>query len=164
MMRWVRWLAPLLTLGLAGCGSPTTPDSSWVQVEEHTACEALVPRFCVGLFGFTVQSDGTFTVGPADDGTTLTGSLTDSERAQLSSEAAQVSATLTTNPACDPAHTIAGIGDRVDFVDSRAGTVPVYQLGPGTICYRAGREQAIALHTDLVSLMGKYYPRPFPPT
>jgi hypothetical protein len=135
-----------------------------VQVAEHTTCEALNPRLCTGAFGFTVQSDGNFIVGPADDGATVTGSITESERAQLANDAARVSASLTTTPACDPTFAIAGVSDRIDFVDSRAGTVPVYELRVGSVCYRAGREQAMALHTDLAGLMGKYYPRPFPST
>lgn len=166
MTRLARRLSPLVALWAIACGSgsPSAPDPSWVQVAEHATCEALNPRLCAGAFGFTVQSDGHFVVGPADDGTTATGSITEAERARLSVEAAQVSATLTTTPVCDPTETIAGIGDRVDFVDSRAGTIPVYERGVGSICYRAGRQQVQALHTDLVTLMGKYYPRPFPPS
>ncbi len=163
-MRLMRLFARSAALALVACGSPSAPDAGWVQVAEHTACEALNPHYCTGLFGFTVQNDGRFTVGPSDNGATLSGSITGSERARLSTDASLVSASLTTSPICDPAHTIPGIGDRVDFVDSRVGTVPVYEVGVGSVCYQAGRDQAIKLHTDLAALMAKYYTLPFPPT
>ena len=152
----------MAALVLAACGSPSAPDSSWVQVSEHTTCEALAPQYCTGAFGFSVRSDGRFTVGPSESGTTLTGSITDPERVLISADAAQLSTSLTTTPTCDPAPTPPGVGDRVDLTDSRAGTVAVYEVGIGSVCYRARREQATKLHADLAGLMTKYYPRPFP--
>jgi hypothetical protein len=163
-MRLTRSLAPSAALVLAACGSPSAPDSSWVQVAEHTSCEALAPQYCTGAFGFTVQNDGRFAVGPSDTGTTVTGSITDAERAQISTDAAQVAASLTTTPICDPAQTVPGVGDRVDLTDSRAGTVAVYEVSIGGVCYQAARDQATKLHADLAGLMAKYYPRPFPAT
>ncbi|MFI5184413.1 MAG: hypothetical protein ACHQNV_08445 [Vicinamibacteria bacterium] len=162
-MRLQWWFGPTAALGMAACGSPSAPDASWVQVAEHTACEAMNPQYCTGAFGFTVASDGRYTVGPADGGAAVSGSITSAERAQLSSDAALVSASLTSNPTCDPGPRIPGVGDRVDFVDSRGGTVPVYELGLGGVCYRASRDAAARLHADLAALMAKYYPRPFPP-
>ena len=162
-MRGTWWIAPAAALAMGACGNPSAPDASWVQVKEQTACEALSPQYCTGAFGFTVASDGRYTVGPADGGATLTGSITAGERTQLSADAALVSTSLTTNAICDPSPRIPGIGDRVDLVDSRAGTVPVYEVGVGSICYRAGRDAALRLHTDLAAVMARYYPRPFPP-
>ena len=162
-MRWLRLFPPAAALALAACGSPSAPDAGWLQFAEHTTCEALNPQYCTGGFGFTVQNDGRFSVGPSDSGVTVSGSLTASERAQLSTDAERVSASLTANQSCAPAQAVPGVGDRLDFVDSRAGAVRVYERGVGGVCYRAGREQAMNLHTDLAALMAKYYPRPFPP-
>jgi hypothetical protein len=141
------------------------PSSGWVQVKEQTTCEALAPAHCVGAFGFTVQNDGRFTVGPADDGSTLNGALSDPERTQISSDVALVvGADLTGSPQCDPATAVAGISDEVDLLDARIGPVRVFDLGGtvGRTCYRGGRDRAIQLHTDLTALMSRYYPRPFP--
>jgi len=162
VVRLPRRIAPLLALASAACGSPSAPDSGWTQVSEHTACEALAPQYCTGAFGFAVQEDGRFTVGPSDSGATLTGTITAVERSRISSDAALVSASLTMTALCDEAHTIPGVGDRVDLTDTRAGTIPVYEAGLGGVCYRAGRDQAVKLHADLSALMAKYYPRPFP--
>lgn len=158
-------LAPAwAALVLAGCGSPGSTDSGWAQVSERTTCEALLSRFCVGAFGFTVQSDGRFTVGPADDGTTITGALTGTELAALSADATRVSAGLPGSPQCEPVSSVPGVSDRVELVDLRQGPVLVYDLGgtPGSVCYRGGREAAIRLHADLGGLLVQHYPRPFP--
>jgi hypothetical protein len=110
-----------------------------------------------------VQSDGHFAVGPSDTGATLSGSVTSSERDQLSADAAVVSASLTTTERCDLAQAVPGVGDRVDLLDARSGAVAVYQAGVSGVCYRSGRDAALKLHSDLALLMAKYYPRPFPP-
>ena len=161
-MKLMPWCFACAALAMSACGSPSTPDATWLQVAEHTTCEALSPQYCLGAFGFTVQSHGRFTVGPADSGATIAGSLTNLERTQLSSDAARVSASLATSPTCDAAPAVPGVGDRVDFIDSRLGSVPVYQVAVGSVCYRAGRAETTQLHSDLTALMAKYYPRPFP--
>lgn len=150
---------------LVACGSPSAPDPAWVQVTEHTSCEALLRQYCTGAFGFTVQSDGRFTVGPAENGATLTGALTESERMQVQADVAQVSSNLAASPQCDLAPTIPGSSDQIDLTDPRLWPVRVYDLGgtPGNVCYRGARDQAARLHTDLGALMARYYPRPFPP-
>ena len=150
-------------LGFAGCNGTASPDVTWTEVSEHTACEALNPRFCVGAYGFTVRSDGSYTVGPGSAGETLAGSLTGDERARLSADAMAATVSITEQTSCDPAATVAGVADRVDLVAVPLGTVPVYQVNPGAICYRAARDASYALHDDLAALMRKYYPQPFPP-
>ena len=161
MKRRALLAAATAALSACGSGSPGGPDVTWVQVTEKTACEALVPAFCVGLYGFTVTSDGRYTAGPADDGTKLEGSLTDTERVRLSSDAAALAANLGVAEVCDSAGTVPGVGDSVDMYDSRNMVTRVYDLGLKT-CYRGGRTRATQLHDDLAALMARYYPRPFP--
>jgi hypothetical protein len=150
-------------LPLFACGM-TAPSGGWSQVKEQTTCEALAPAFCVGAFGFTVQNDGRFTVGPADDGSMVSGALSASERAQVASDVALVSADLAGASQCDGGGAVPGVSDKVDLVDVTAGTVRVFDLGGtvGSTCYRGGRDNAVRLHTDLSALMSRYYPRPFP--
>jgi hypothetical protein len=152
-----------IALALAACGSgnPGGPDATWVQLTEKTACEALSPAFCVGVYGFTVTSDGRYTVGPAGDGTSLSGALTDAERARIFADAASLASSLGGAQVCDSAGTVPGVGDSIDLTDSQNVVTRVYDLGLKT-CYRGGRAQATQLHTDLRSLMDRYYPRPFP--
>ena len=150
-------------LGFAGCSGTDSPDVTWTEVSERTGCEALNPQFCVGAYGFTVRSDGSYTVGPAGGGETLTGSVTGDERTRLSADAVAAAASITEQTSCDRTALVPGVADRVDLVAVPAGTVPVYQVNPGAICYRAAREASYTLHDDLAALMRKYYPRPFPP-
>jgi len=154
----------LAVLVLAACGGPGAPDPGFVQVSERTTCEALQSRFCVGAFGFTVIGDGRFTVGPADDGSTRSGTLTGTELAGLTADAAQVSANLGASEQCDSVQGVPGVSDHIDLVDAGQGPVRVYDLGgtPGSVCYRGGRDAATRLHADLGGLLAKYYPRPFP--
>jgi hypothetical protein len=155
-------LLPVTLLVCAACSSPTGPDSSWVTVSEHTACEALSPQYCVGAFGFTVQSDGRFTVGPSDDGATLSGNVSSSELLGLQADAALVAASLTEASVCNATPTIPGVADRLELTEPGQGAVPVYEVRAGSTCYRAGRAPTAKLHDDLTALMEIYYPRPFP--
>lgn len=153
----------LAGLALTACGHDRPSESAWTQVSEHTGCEALNAPFCVGAFGFSVRNDGHFTVGPATGGETITGSITEAERLLLAADAEAVARNLTTDLACDRMALVPGVADQVDLVDGALQTVSVYQLNPGAVCYRAPREDALRLHTDLAALMARYYPRPFPP-
>ena len=127
-------------LGLAACGAgnPSGPDATWVQVTERTACEALAPAYCVGLYGFTVTSDGRYTVGPNDAGAKLEGSLTDKERALIASDVNALAGNLGGAEVCDSSGTPPGVGDSVDLTDTRNVVTRVYAIGL-TTCYRGGR-------------------------
>jgi len=153
--------AAALAVAACGSGNPSGPDVTWVQVTETTACEALAPEFCIGVYGFTVTSDGRYTVGPAGDGTTLSGTLSDAERGRISADAASLAASLSSAQVCDSGGTVPGVGDSIDLTDSRDVVTRVYDLGLKT-CYRGGRALATQLHTDLKALLARYYPQPFP--
>jgi hypothetical protein len=158
-VRKPRGLLLVLTSQLLGCGSGVL-GSSWVQVREQTACEALNPQYCVGRYGFTVHNDGTFLVGPADNGVTLNGGLSAAELAQISSDAGALSSSnLGGAPECDSTRIIPGIGLSVDMTLSDQTTVKVVD----NFCYRGGRDRAVKLRDDLDALTKHYYPRPFPP-
>jgi hypothetical protein len=166
-MRGCRGLAAvagLFFLFACGMSNSAAPSGGWVELKEQTTCEAMAPASCVGAFGFTVQNDGRFTVGPADDGSTLTGTLSEPERARISSDAALVGADLAGSPQCEAGSTVAGASDEVDLVDARLGPVRVFDRGGtvGRTCYRGGRDHALRLHSDLSALIARYYPRPFP--
>jgi hypothetical protein len=148
-----------LTTQLPGCGAGVL-GSSWVDVREQTACEAMNPQYCVGRYGFTVRNDGSFLVGPAEDGVTMGGGLSAAELAQISSDAGALSSSnLRGAPECDSGRVIPGSGLSVDITLNDQTTVTVVQ----NLCYRGGRDRAVKLRDDLDGLTQKYYPRPFPP-
>ncbi len=150
--------------GLAACGSPDPAgsDASWTQVAEKTSCEAMNPVWCRGTYGFTVTPDGHYVVGPADDGTRIEGSISDSERTRLSADVAQVAGRLGGSPQCDGPGSVPGVGDEVDLTDARGVVWQVYALTLQGTCYRGTRDGANRLHDDLETLLASYYPRPFP--
>jgi hypothetical protein len=150
---------------LTACGTqnPGGPDLAWTQVHEQTSCEALKPNYCTGLYGFTVTSDGRYTVGPSANAVQIDGTLSESERIALSSAAATVAGGAGKNSACDPDGTVPGVGDFVDLTNDRQVVSRVYELTFQGTCYRGGRDVALRLHADLRALMAKYYPLPFPP-
>jgi hypothetical protein len=148
-----------LTAQLPGCGAGVL-GSSWVQVREQTACEAMNPQYCVGRYGFTVHNDGTFLVGPADSGVTMSGGLSAAELAQISSDAGALSSSnLRGAPECDSGRIIPGTGLSVDMTLNDQTLVKVVE----NLCYRGGRDRAVKLRDDIETLTQKYYPRPFPP-
>jgi len=118
------------------------------------------PRYCVGHYGFTVHNDGTFLVGPADNGVTMGGGLSATELAQLSSDAGALSSSnLRGAQECDSGRIIPGTGLSVDMTLNDQTTVTVVD----NLCYRGGRDRAVRLRDDVNALTQKYHPRPFPP-
>ncbi len=150
--------------GFLACGSsdPAASDAAWTQFAEKTACEAMDPHQCRGAYGFTVTLDGRYFVGPADDGTRIEGSISDSERARLSGDVARVAGRLGGSPQCDGPASVPGVGDEVDLTDARGVVWPVYALGMMGTCTLGTRDAATRLHDDLETLLASYYPRPFP--
>ena len=162
--RWTFVAAGSLLLASCGAQTPSSPSQTWAQVKEQTSCEALNPADCTGAYGFLVTSDGHWASGPSPSGATRTGALTQGEKEQISADASLVAAGLGGSAVCERSQTVPGVADAVDLMDSLHGLTRVFDLGgtPGNTCYRGGRDRAIQLHNDLATLMGKYYPRPFP--
>jgi hypothetical protein len=148
---------------LLRCAPGEEAEGQWVQVNEQTACEALAPSLCVGIYGFMVKSDGSFTVGPAPNGARITGTLTESERAQLSAYAVDVDAHVDGVRLCESAFNPAGTADRLDLITRQHGVVRVFEALVGQNCTMGGLQPATRLHDYVKQLMSAYYPRPFPP-
>ncbi len=156
--------ATALAAALAACGVTAPSGSvSWNQLKLATTCEALNPRFCAGAYGFAVQNDGHFTVGPAPDGTTSAGSIAASERAQLDQDLAAVIPSLGAATQCDAGTAVAGISETLELqLSDGSSAAVVASQGPGTKCYRGGRDAAVRLDSDFRTIMTRHYPLPFP--
>ena len=153
-----------IAAALGGCGA-TAPSSAstWNQLKLTATCEAMNPRFCVGLFGFAVQSDGHFTVGPAPDGTTVNGSLTVSENSKLAQDLAAVIAGLSAAQQCDSGATVPGVSETLELQLPDGSAAQIVTAQPlGSICYRGGRDAAKRLDADFHAIMTQHYPVPFP--
>src|SRR5437660_1088978 len=110
-VRHLRRFVSVSPLLLSACGAVHVLAVDWRNVHEQTTCEALAPPSCVGAFGFTVRRDGTFVVGPAPDGSVVSGSIPASDLARIN---ADVLALDGENQQCDSLPTIPGLSDTVD--------------------------------------------------
>jgi hypothetical protein len=162
----------LWSMGLiASCGhalpnAPLAPArGAWQSVNESTQCEALLPAFCVGLYGFSIDHQGQYTAGPSPAGHTVTGALTADEFTVLNRAAQAVAGSALTQPlACDQTGPVPGASDQIMLtgIEGQASVIYRSQGGRRSTCYAGGKHQAQRLHDALHTLMLKYYPSPFP--
>jgi hypothetical protein len=60
------------------------------NIKYSSKCSEADPTQCIGGYGFTASSDGTFTVGPGPEGQTFSGTLTNDEMKTLRTYFAQI--------------------------------------------------------------------------
>ncbi len=150
----------------ASPSSSPTPGLGWGLLNEHTTCEALNPEACVGFYGFSVDRNGAYVIGPAPDGEQRTGQLTNGERTSLRNVADPLAASDPSGGSqdCSSSPTVPGVTDTVDMTLSNDIVAPVFTLNvmPGQTCTQGDSGQAHATHSILNTLMTKYYTVPFP--
>jgi hypothetical protein len=171
-------------LALAGCGgsgasgtgtqvlaSQGGSAASWSRVESATACEAMVPSYCVGAYGFAIDAQGTYTAGGLAGSKQVTGQITADELKQLDADLRTIALDIghSAVPDCRSAGSaVPGSGDHVSITLATGGTAyPLRQNAQATVglqeCSYNGDLQA-PLHalTTFGALRQKYYPVPFP--
>lgn len=122
---------------------------------------------CAGFYGFSVNNNGMYTVGPAPGGVAQIGQIAPSELALINQDATAVangdlqSASCTAGGAGAP-----GTSDRIDMMFTDGPTVTVYDAdgSAGRVCVLGDPASVLRLHTDLQLLLDRYYPVPFGPT
>jgi hypothetical protein len=133
-------------------------------VTVSTSCEAMVPAYCQGRFGFRVTGDGAFLVGPEPNGRSVSGHLRDAESRALRSAAAQVLAGVSASLSveCNIRPEIPGVGESVE-VSANDRTVVLRgsggRLGHG--CAPGDATADARLFRLVDRLMRRYYPDPF---
>jgi hypothetical protein len=128
-----------------------------------TSCEAMVPAYCQGAFGFRVSATGEWRAGPSPDGRSSAGRLTRAERAHLRSAIEQALHGRTT--------AVEGCPPRPMMIPGVAETLTVANRGRKIVLRGAGGKidplcgavtsANAALFSFVDSLMRRYYPRPF---
>lgn len=140
-----------------------TPADQSPTVVVSTSCEAMVPDYCRGKFGFRVTSDGAWQVGPGPGGRSLAGHLREAERLALQSATARVLDSIPTSSVeCHVRPAIPGVGESV-MVSTQARTV-VFRGAGGWLDRACAPGDATAdarLFALADWLMRRYYPRPF---
>ena len=162
-----------LAPGGPGPNSAPQPGSvAWLHVSEQTECEAMDPHQCKGAYGFQVNNDGHYIVGPGDNSQSSEGNITPDELNTLSVAANAVATEDLSSGSisCDLSQFIPGINDKVSLTPGTGSEALVYSKFylqgnfRGSDCYAGDRTQALNLHSNLNALMNKYYTVPFPVT
>ena len=128
-----------------------------------TSCEAMVPDYCRGKFGFRVTSDGAWQVGPEPGGRSLAGHLREAERRALQSATARVLDSIPTSYVeCHVRPAIPGVGESVT-ISTPARTVVLRGAGGrlDPACAPGDATADARLFTLADRLMRRYYPRSF---
>lgn len=169
-MRPIVRISMVLVVGVACAATPryrgvveaALPNGTLI-VTVSTSCEAMVPAYCRGRFGFRVTGDGAFLVGPEPNGRSVSGHLQNVESRRLRSAATRVLAGINARSVeCNIRPEIPGVSENVDL--SANGRTVVLRggggrLGPGCA---PGDAMADARLFRLVDrLMRRYYPYPF---
>jgi hypothetical protein len=146
-------------------GAQTTPPDATLTVTVATHCEAMVPAYCQGKFGFRITVDGSFVAGPDPLGRSVSGGLGNVEAQELRSAAEQVLEGVNARSAeCHIRPEIPGVDETV-VVLGKGRTVVLRGAG-GQIGRECGPGDAVAdarLFEMADRLMRNYYPKPFSP-
>jgi hypothetical protein len=143
--------------------TPTVAVTHWSQVSDITSCEAMLPEFCRGAYGFTVMSDGTWAAGPSPSGKSYSGRVTDDQLATLQADIALFSPSdLNANLVCTQAQGIPGKQEKLEiWYDDQPYIMYQYSTQAGAECYSGNDKTDARLLVDLRALMHQYYPVPF---
>ena len=164
----------VLLFGATGCaksGSNVVGTSflrsggDWSVASETAECEAVVPAYCQGAYGFAIRVDGSWTAGPSPANAMASGTLTGDE---LNTLAADINALAANTPgSCTSvanhtsgAPTIPGVRSVIALSTSNGRQLEVG--GPGDLLSSAcrGSQASLAMWSEFQTLLGKYYPRP----
>jgi hypothetical protein len=152
-----------LAMLLGACGGGGATSMQWQQVREQTACEAADPSLCSGKYGFVVDIQGNFVVGPNPQARTVKGALTSAEFNQLNSIVNAMTADINgaPNPACQAITFAPGSSDTIGLTMVTGQNFVVQDAVHGRCAYGGHVADTTALIDDLDQLRAKYYPSPF---
>jgi hypothetical protein len=162
------WLIDILTAFGKPLVSPDAssivPAAAWLKVSERAACEAMQDDYCLGRYGFTINSDGTFVAGPSGEGLKTEGQIRQKELQQLGALIRQMPASASNEERSCNKGGLPGIKDQIDLTFASGSVVRIYDLGGsvGEIRYIGRWDNVNRLHRYLHKLMTQYYPVPFP--
>jgi hypothetical protein len=141
----------------------TTPSGDWTQITEERRCEALPDGVCVGRYGFAIKPDGTFSAGPAPDGSKVAGRIAPDDLRRLARLINQILAQPVRARTCERAG-MPGVKDYIDITPLGASPERLYDQGSNLAetCYAGSPEHVRALQEYTRDLMIRYYPIPFP--
>jgi len=142
-------------------GGPSPP---WRHVRVQTACEAMQDDYCLGRYGFIVESNGAYAAGPSPSGRKVEGRLKSAELQHLHQLMSKFSGETSLQERIQEQPAVPGIRDQIDIKFASGSTVRAYEVGGPARKIRHGGawEDARRLHDYVHKLLSYYYPKPFP--
>lgn len=146
---------------LSACGGDSASLHAaplWTQVYNKTTCEVVNLANCVGAYGFSIDNQGNYIVGPSPTGQTVKGTLTSTEWSQLQTAANTVASDIAANPnpACVSQVFPTGVTDMVQI--NATGNIFNVQTAMNQLCaYNGGKADSTALIDLVDALRAKYY-------
>jgi hypothetical protein len=153
------------------------PQRTW-KLTYSSKCKKAPNEECIGAYGFTAKSDGTFQIGPGPDGQILTGDLSDEEVAEIRDQLTHIplpdtqhrtSRNPSLNRDTDTSSTEKCVHGELSSIDR---TIEInYQSAPiiriqtdfDQFCFRSVPEDsAHEIEKIATNIINKYHPSKFP--
>jgi hypothetical protein len=145
------------------CGINPPNQQQWTSIQQSAVCPNLPNQDCLGFYGFTVNQDGSYQVGPTDLGVMVGGELTSEELAVVNSDLQAVFNTgdgAITN--CGSAIPAGGVSITEVSASGSSSLVEAQYDVPGSYCWEGSEIAITRLILDLGRMLQEYYPNPFP--
>jgi hypothetical protein len=159
------WIASCAVFMPHHPGAQTTPPDAPLTVTISTRCEAMVPTYCQGRFGFKIMVDGSFVAGPDPDGHSASGYLRNVETDALRTAAERVVEGVNVRSVeCHIRPEIPGVSETVAVLAK--GRTVILRGASGRLGRECAPGNAVAdarLFELADRLMHDYYPKPFAP-
>lgn len=166
----------VLTIGalVTGCNSSSSAPQSapaqesapaWSMIYQTTCAAGSAAENCVGGYGFKVNADGTYQVGPGPQGQIVKGALANEDFEALTKAAS--GAIEATSPSALSAESCNGyFGNVADYtlnLNKHGRKHEIMHKSGADLCSAdLDAQTAETLHNEIVELSGRYYPTPFP--
>ena len=128
-----------------------------------TTCEAMLPAYCQGAYGFEIASEGAFTVGPSAAGRRLNGVLDSASLTNLARAVEQVLADPDARETpCGVIRAIPGVSETVSIsADNRTLVLKGSSGALDPRCVSGNFAALQALFSAAHQAMSRHYPSPF---
>ncbi|MDR3607429.1 MAG: hypothetical protein P4M08_08615 [Oligoflexia bacterium] len=129
----------------------------------QSACTGVADNACRGKYGFSVDANGVYTVGPAPGGQVITGQIASDKFQELAAQVKAIEAlSLSNDESCAAVADTNATEDTVTLTHGNTENV-VLAVKQDQSCYEVADTGAVDdLHSTLQALENAYYPDVFP--
>ena len=147
--------------------APQAGEAGWKLKFDATCAEGTPAESCVGAYGFILNQDGSYVVGPGPQGQTWNGTLETAELEKIAEQVEKVTGSVGTlmegEAPCNEIQLEVVRNETVSY--ARGGEFrDLSRYQPNRYCARGDSETTRELHQALLQLVRDHYPTPFPDT